>query len=190
MVIAAKQTILKKIYFFFFDFSLGLTVATSDSCPCTDCDILYIEYNIIMENNKHVVTQTLWIEPDAAMAKIRQSIVSGSLVWNPFPKTTCSKFPIVVSKKTNNIDPKRPPRIVITWDEASVTLAICIPLNVKMVNIAATGNEELSESAIMCFEICVSVSKFHRTLRSFLGFLLSSKSFCDSLILPMPTRKI
>ena len=56
-----------------------------------------------------------------------------------------------------------------------------------MVNIAATGNEELSESAIMCFEICVSVSKFYSI--TLLSFLDSSKKFCD-FALPMPTRKI
>ena len=78
---------------------------------------------------------------------------------------------MAVSMKTNKIDPKNPPKIVIGCEDANKGFAHCIPLKVKRANIEATGNELLSVKGILIqlnlssFTNCLSFSRiFHKCL--------------------------
>ena len=78
---------------------------------------------------------------------------------------------MAVSMKTNKIDPRNPPKIVIGCEDANKGFAHCIPLKVKRANIEATGNELLSVKGILIqlnlssFTYCLSFSRiFHKCL--------------------------
>lgn len=86
------------------------------------------------------------------MAMAMVIAVSTHFVWNPLPKMICSRFPMAVSRKTKRMDPKNPPKIVMACVEASIGLAICMPLKVRMAKIEATGNDVPSVNAILSFK--------------------------------------
>ncbi len=95
-------------------------------------------YIIQIENKMQVVADTLWTEAEAPTAMTREKQDSTenlillndstkwesmglnlqSFVWKPFPKTVRSKFPIAVSRNTNMIEPRKPPRIVNAGEDA------------------------------------------------------------------------
>ena len=137
----------KSLYFRFFDFSfLSPSVIFSD--PWTWLEMLFIEYSIAAEKSTQVLDETLWTDPEAMTAMIKQNKDSGNFVWKPLPNVIFSKFPSPVKRNTNSIDPRNPPRMVAGWEAIKNGLAICIPLKRSTDNAKDTTQDGLFASAI------------------------------------------
>lgn len=103
----------------------------------------------MMENMMQEVAQTLCTMPDARTAPSKHKTTSGNnLVWKFFPNIEDSRLPSPVKEKMKNKDPRRPPRMVLSCDDDSHCLYICIPENMMTANIKDMRNELPLNNAI------------------------------------------
>lgn len=103
----------------------------------------------MIENIIQDVAHTLCTIPAAITAPSIHRITSGkSFVWKFFPNIVDSKLPSPVRENTKNREPKSPPSMVLSCEDDSHCLYICIPENMITVKMSEMRKEFPFDNAI------------------------------------------